>query len=135
MATSTKAPIYDSPVKALGMCMISSVHYSKAHSWGLIRVTGATYGHREHWASIEVNEDLTDMRVVDHTLRQFNAFAPLPFDGTDADWLDLMCEYLVDGLEYEIYLTDEADLDDPHYTDHWSLEEIEPGPMPRPWED
>jgi hypothetical protein len=128
-------PDYSHPTQALGMCMIQAVKTSKERGWGLIRVTGRTFGGREHWASIEVNETLMGMRVVDHTLRQFNADAPLPYDGNEGDWLDMMCEYLVDGLDYEIYLTHEPDLDAPEFTDHWSLEEIEPGPMPRPWED
>jgi len=125
---------YETPQKALGMCMISSAKVSEENGWGMIRITGATYGGREHWASIEVNEDLTDMKVVDHTLRQFREDAPYPFEGSDAEWLDLMCELIVDGLEYEIYLDHEPNLDEPHYIDYWSREEIEPGPMPRPWE-
>lgn len=130
--SDTVPVVYDSPYKALGMCLISATTFSERNGWGLIRVTGRTYPKREHWASIEVNDDLTNMQVVDATMRQFDQDAPVVFRGTDAEWLDLMCEYLVDGLDYEIHLTHDTQ-SEPHYTDCWSRDEIEPGEMSRPW--
>ena len=64
------------PVKAWGMCLITSEPYAEKHGLNLIRITGMTYPGREHWAAIEWDEESRDGVVVDLTARQFDPNAP-----------------------------------------------------------
>jgi len=122
-------PGYADPMAALGMCLIEAKLHSSKHAQGLVRVTGRDYPGREHWASY----DPATAQVTDLTLRQFSTKAPKSWRGTLDDWLDDMCEYLVDGLDYEIYQGTNTDLR-PIVTDFWIRDDIEPGPMHRPWD-
>jgi len=116
-------------LNALGMCLIEAKLHSSKHAQGLVRVTGREYPGREHWASY----DPATGRVTDLTLQQFSLKAPKSWRGTLEDWLDDMCEYLVDGLDFEIYSTTNTEAE-PADRDFWIRDDIEPGPMYRPWE-
>lgn len=120
---------YTDPKAALGMCLIDAKRHAERHGWHLIRVTGRDYPGREHWAAL----DPATEQVRDATLRQFDAAAPALFTGPMEDWLDLLCELLVDGLDFEVYYDTDVQRD-PNERDFWIRDDIEPGPMLRPWE-
>lgn len=123
---------YTDPTKAWGMCLITACEFSNQRGWGLVQVNGLTYPRREHWASIQFDEELTQTSVVDLTMRQFDAERPARWEGTLDDWLDDMTECLVDNVTYAVYRSHD-DQEDPVYTDFWIREDIEPGEMKEPW--
>jgi hypothetical protein len=120
---------YTDPMDALGKCLIDATGYAERHGWHLIRVTGRDYPGREHWAALCPDQE----HVRDATMRQFDAAAPAPFTGPLEDWLDTMCELLVDGLDVEVYYDTDVQRD-PNERDVWIRDDVEPGPMLRPWE-
>ena len=111
------------PVKAWGMCLITSEPYAEKHGLNLIRITGMTYPGREHWAAIDWDEESRDGVVVDLTARQFDPNAPALWRGTLDDWLDDSCGWLQDGLRYEIH---RLGRDEPEFADFWVREDVEP---------
>lgn len=123
------ATAYTDPAQALGMCAITSLEFSsQTAGWGLVRVTGLEYPKREHWASLfTLAKDLSDAAVRDGTIRQFTNDQPALWKGGLDEWLDLMCELLVDGLAYECY--GDTKNPTPFYADHWVREDVLPGPM------
>jgi hypothetical protein len=97
---------YDTPVKALGMCLIESDRFSTRQGWGYVQVRGSTYPGREHWASAKLPDgDMADasIEVRDGTLRQFNPEARVVWKGDLEDWLDDMSDYLNDSLRWAIF--------------------------------
>jgi hypothetical protein len=124
-------PKYDTPVKALGMCLIESDRFSKSQGWGFVQVRGSTYPGREHWASVDLTnlEDYDEpLKVRDGTMRQFDTAAEVVWKGELDDWLDDMSELLHDQLNWWVYrdFTDE----EPLLQGHHVREDIEPGEMP-----
>ena len=124
-------PKYETPVKALGMCLIESDRFSKKMGWAFVQVQGANYPGREHWASINLT-NLDDyelpLEVRDGTMRQFDPAAEVGWKGGLDDWLDDMSELLNDHLNWWVY-RDYAD-EEPILLGHLVREDIEPGEMP-----
>lgn len=122
---------YDTPVKALGMCLVESDRFSKRQGWGYVQVQGSTFPGREHWASIDLTnleEYDKPLEVRDGTLRQFDPAAKVVWKGELGEWLDNMSELLHDHLYWSVFrhFTDE----EPLMQDHLTREDIEPGEMP-----
>ena len=126
-----KTPDLSDPHQAWGRCLLESQQVVQSTPGALyVRVTGNSYPGREHWAVLFPCEDgVLDGRVLDLTARQFSPTAPSPWNGSLDDWLDDCCEWLHDGVDYEIRhgFNDDIVL----YRDSWIREDIEPGPMPR----
>lgn len=129
-------PVHDlsDPEVARGRCLIESQALVTAarrrHIPALyVRVTGREYGRREHWAMFVPDDldDPVDGEVTDLTARQFSLTAASPWVGRLDDWLDDVCEWLVDGLDVEIH--DEFTSGPPVAAWMWIREDVEPGPM------
>jgi hypothetical protein len=90
-----------------------------------VRVTGRTYPGRQHWAL------LLDGTVLDVTARQFDPAAGYPLVTALEDWLDDVTEWLCDGVDYAVF--DDPD-EEPVEVDFWVREDVEPGPMPSPYQ-
>lgn len=122
---------YDTPVKALGMCLIESDRFSTREGWGYVQVKGSTYPGREHWASVDLThleESDVPLDVRDGTLRQFDPSAKVVWKGELDNWLDDMAELLHDQLDWWVFkhFADE----EPVMLGHLVREDIEPGEMP-----
>ena len=116
------------PVKAWGMCLITSDRYAQDHGLYLIRITGMTYPGREHWAAIDWDAESRDGVVVDLTARQFDPDAHVTWEGPLDAWLDDACEWLRDGLDYEVHSGVGSEI--PVFADSWVREDVEAGEMP-----
>lgn len=112
------------PVQALGMCLVQSSGYAQHHGHGLVRVTGLEYPGREHWAVLVGDIDEGAM-VIDLTARQFSLRVPARYEIDLDTWLDDACEWLGDGLRYEVYPSPDTQ-SPPIYADVWVREDIDP---------
>lgn len=136
------------PEKAWGRCVIESSHLASHlaafdHPTWLVRITGANYPGREHWALIltddaDAIDDMTEATVLDPTARQFGADLPHPYVRDLATWLDDMSEGMSDHLVVQVMPGDPNDLgislDDHPVFEVWRREDIEPGPITYPWQ-
>jgi len=112
------------PDEALGQCAIVSTRVAKRHGLQLIRATGHTFPGREHWAVIQWDDDACNGEVIDLTARQFDGTVPATWRGALDDWLDLVCEWLADAIQYEVYLDPTTEV--VAYRDLWAREDIDP---------
>lgn len=114
------------PVKAWGMCLIKSAEYAKNNKVGLIRATGYEYAGREHWAIYIDRGNLWECdEIVDLTARQFSIKVPARYETDVITWLDDVCEWLGDSVNYEIYSTSDFQ-GDPFHCDSWIRDDINP---------
>lgn len=114
------------PVKAWGMCLIKSAEYAKANKTGLIRATGYEYSGREHWAIYIDRGNLWECdEIIDLTARQFSTKVPARYETDVITWLDDVCEWLGDSVNYEIYSTSDFQAD-PFQFDSWIRDDIDP---------
>jgi hypothetical protein len=113
------------PSEAWGQCLIHSGELAEKQGYGLIRVTGITFPGREHWACIDgdVLEEMTG-KVIDLTARQFSTKVPARYEVDMETWLDDACEWLGDGLVYEVYRYGNQEA--PLLKDIWVRDDIDP---------
>jgi len=119
------------PVKAFGQCLWQSKLYAKKHNQGLIRITGADYGKREHWAIYTDIGQEGDERflysyglsgvIIDLTARQFDKTLPARYEDEASEWMDKACLWLGDNLNYELYLTSDFQAE-PISWGYWELD-------------
>ncbi len=114
------------PLKAWGKCLMESQDYAKKHKLGLIRATGYEYSGREHWAVYVDRGNLWECdEIIDLTARQFSVKVPARYETDVITWLDDVCEWLGDSVNYEIYSTSDSQLD-PFQCDSWIRDDIDP---------
>lgn len=113
------------PYEAWGQCAIRSFDLARKQGYGLVRVTGMTFGRREHWACLTGDLAEMDLRVIDLTARQFSIKVPARYEIDLDTWLDDACEWLGDALNYEIY-TQMDNYQEPYYKDFWVRDDIDP---------
>jgi hypothetical protein len=118
------------PTKAFGQCLWQSKLYAKKHNQGLIRVTGAEYGKREHWAIYTdigqrflYSYGLSGV-IIDLTARQFDKNLPARYEDEASEWIDNACLWLGDNLNYELYLTSDSQAE-PISWGYWELDNDE----------
>ncbi len=122
------------PVKAFGQCVWQSKLYAEKYNQGLIRVTGAEFGGREHWAIYtdigqEGNERFLQSyglsgTIIDLTARQFDKTLPARYEDEASQWMDNACRWLGDNLNYELYLTSDSQAE-PITWGTWELDDEE----------
>ena len=103
------------PSKAFGQCLWQASLYAKKYNQGLIRVTGAEYYKREHWAIYtDIGQDGNERflyshglsgKIIDLTARQFDKTLPARYEDEASEWMDNACLWLGDNLNYEVFLT------------------------------
>lgn len=138
------------PQTAWGKCVIESealASHLEAHDVIAyrVRITGANYPGREHWALLlpevpgDEPEDVCDGILLDPTARQFGADLPHPYVSDMFTWLDDMAEGMVDALQVQLFTDDpnNLDIDVANYAlwDVYARDDIEPGDLIYPWQD
>lgn len=156
--TIARAEGYADPQTAHGQCCIATDRLAETldglRIW-TIRASGMNYHHREHWAALVPNFTVPEDRryvegvpvlqvagdeavfagtIIDMTCRQFDAEAPVVFVGSLDDWLDNCCEWLVDGVQVEVWPSGLHIDGQRVWHDFHVREDIEPGPLVSPWD-
>ena len=120
------------PEKAFGQCVWQSKLYAEKNNHGLIRVTGAEYRGREHWAVYtDIGQDGNERflyshslsgTIIDLTARQFDKTLPARYEDEASEWMEKASYWLGDNLYYEIRLTSDIQ-EEPEMAGYWDVHE------------
>lgn len=132
---ATTTPDLTSPRVAWGRCVIESAALVEqfGNDVHLLSVSGLNYPGRKHsCAVVALGEEPADWPVIDLTMRQFIADAPVPWTGSLTDWYDVVVDVLGDHLTVECFERDhDAALsvaEEPWWTDRYTdRDDVEPG--------